>query len=92
MFRPAHDQTMKNIERPADRRVDARGLLCPLPTVKTALALEEMAVGQILEVFADDPATRTDLPAWCRENGHFVPEIRQAGRHFCVRVTKGEKK
>lgn len=72
----------------ADRTVDARGLLCPLPTVKTSLALEDLRAGQVLELLADDPVTRRDLPAWCREAGQTLLSIADDGPSFRIRIRK----
>jgi tRNA 2-thiouridine synthesizing protein A len=73
----------------AARVVDARGCLCPIPTVRTALALEEMSPGQTLELLADDPVTRRDLPAWCRGFGHAVADVLEEGPVFRMRIRKG---
>lgn len=70
------------------RIVDARGMLCPMPTVKTSLALEEMSSGQILKLIADDPATRRDLPVWCDEFGHTVLALEEDGNSFEVYIQK----
>lgn len=52
--------------------LDARGLTCPMPSVKTALALETLGGGGIVKVLVDDPVSRNDLPKWVRGNGHQV--------------------
>lgn len=70
------------------RTVDARGCLCPVPTVKAALALEEMDKGKLLELLADDPVTRRDLPAWCRERGHVLLSIREDDGFFHILIQK----
>ena len=72
----------------ADRALDLRGFLCPLPTVKAALAVEEMGPGQVLELTADDPATRRDLPAWCRDMGHTFLKIKEEGKSFRLYIRK----
>ena len=61
--------------RPADRGVgatakpaltlDALGKKCPIPIIMLADRIREIPVGQTIEVLADDPAAKTDLPAWC---------------------------
>ncbi len=56
----------------ADKTLDARGLSCPMPSVKTALALEAMRAGSVLEVVADDPVSRQDLPVWAEATGNTV--------------------
>ena len=50
--------------------LDCRGLRCPLPVLRLAVAVEDVAVGEVLGVVATDPATRVDVPAWCRMRGH----------------------
>lgn len=46
--------------------VDARGLACPRPVIDLAAAIDEVAVGDLVELWADDPAARVDVPVWCR--------------------------
>jgi len=55
-----------------DVLLDARGLKCPMPSVRTALALEQLDGGGIVKVLTDDPVSKNDLPAWVRGNGHQV--------------------
>jgi tRNA 2-thiouridine synthesizing protein A len=54
--------------------VDCRGMLCPLPVIELARRIAEVPIGGIVRVLADDPAARTDIPAWCRmRNQEFLP-------------------
>jgi tRNA 2-thiouridine synthesizing protein A len=55
--------------------VDARGLQCPLPLVKTKLAMEKVAPGEALRVLATDPEAPIDLAAWAGDEGHSFREI-----------------
>ena len=57
------------------RRIDCRGLYCPVPILRTAEAIREMAEGEVLELLGDDPGIREDLPAWCRGTGHELLEL-----------------
>lgn len=70
------------------KKVEARGALCPLPTVMVSLALEKMAAGDVVDLLADDPTTRRDLVVWCGEFGHRVLEIAELRRGFRVRIQK----
>ncbi len=54
------------------RELDARGLLCPLPVIRTQDAIKRLATGDVLNVLASDPGTLHDIPAWCRVHGHRV--------------------
>ena len=51
-------------------RLDARGLLCPLPVIRTQDKIRMLKVGDVLEVVATDPGVLHDIPAWCRVHGH----------------------
>ena len=53
-----------------DREVDARGLNCPLPILRTKKALNDMASGQVLRILATDPASVRDFEAFTRQTGH----------------------
>lgn len=59
----------------ATRRIDCRGLYCPVPILRTAEAIRDMAEGEVLELIGDDPGIREDLPAWCRGTGHELLEL-----------------
>ena len=50
--------------------LDARGLLCPLPVIRTQDKVRRMPAGATLEVEATDAGTLQDIPAWCRVHGH----------------------
>ena len=50
--------------------LDARGLLCPLPVIRTQDRVKTLPVGALLEVVATDAGTLEDIPAWCRVHGH----------------------
>jgi tRNA 2-thiouridine synthesizing protein A len=54
--------------------VDARGLSCPMPIVKTAQAIKTIASGALLEVLATDPGSLKDFAAWSRTTGHGLVE------------------
>ncbi|MFC5379850.1 sulfurtransferase TusA family protein [Aquipuribacter nitratireducens] len=57
--------------------VDARGLRCPLPVLRLAAAVRDLAPGTVAAVVATDPAVRHDVPAWARLRGHTVLEVRE---------------
>jgi tRNA 2-thiouridine synthesizing protein A len=45
--------------------IDALGRKCPIPIIMLAERIREVGIGQVVEVLADDPAAKSDLPAWC---------------------------
>ncbi|MGQ9366020.1 sulfurtransferase TusA family protein [Azospirillum sp. A39] len=54
----------------ARHRLDARGLLCPLPVLRARKALKGLAVGDVLEVEATDPSAPRDFAAFCETTGN----------------------
>lgn len=50
--------------------LDARGLKCPLPVLRTEKRLAAMPSGSVLRVLATDPVARIDIPLYCRQHGH----------------------
>jgi tRNA 2-thiouridine synthesizing protein A len=55
---------------PHDREVDARGLNCPLPILRTKKALNDMRSGQVVRVLATDPASVRDFQAFAKQTGN----------------------
>jgi len=55
-----------------DREVDARGLNCPLPVLRTKKTLNDMVSGQVLRVLATDPGSVRDFEAFCRQTGNAL--------------------
>ena len=45
----------------ADKTLDCLGLFCPEPVFKTRMQLDEMEIGETLEITADDPAAKSDI-------------------------------
>jgi tRNA 2-thiouridine synthesizing protein A len=53
-----------------DKEVDARGLSCPLPILKTKKALNDLTSGQVLKVVATDPGSVKDMQAFATQTGN----------------------
>ncbi|MFJ6412101.1 hypothetical protein CHI12_10600 [Terribacillus saccharophilus] len=54
----------------SDKVLDAKGLACPMPIVKTKKAINELNAGDVLEVHATDKGAKADLSAWAKSGGH----------------------
>ena len=66
------------------KELDAAGLACPLPIVKTKKALADMASGQVLRVIATDPGSVSDMAAFAEQTGHaLLQQGRETGRFIC---------
>lgn len=73
----------------ADRKLDATGLMCPMPIAEAAKVFEKMGVGEILEVVADDEGIKEDMPEWCRTTGNELLGIEEEeGLRYHVYVKK----
>lgn len=57
--------------------LEARNSLCPMPVIKTQNKIAELQPGDTLEVICTDPGALSDIPAWCRINGHLVKETHE---------------
>jgi tRNA 2-thiouridine synthesizing protein A len=62
--------------------VDARGLSCPMPIVKTAQAVKSLPSGAVVELLATDPGSIKDVAAWCRATGNELVEQTSDGQVF----------
>ncbi len=73
--------------------LDARRQRCPLPVIRLAALLGDLAPGSLVRLLATDPAARTDVPAFCRMRGHDlieVEEVRLGGsEHTAYLVRRG---
>ncbi|MFA5859696.1 MAG: sulfurtransferase TusA family protein [Elusimicrobiota bacterium] len=61
---------MDNIK--PDKTLDCTGLFCPLPVVKTKQEIDKLKSGEVLELIADDPGSKLDIPAWCNTTGNIL--------------------
>ena len=67
-------------------RLNARNLLCPLPVIRTQNRVAELKPGDQLEICCTDPGALSDIPAWCRIEGHEVMECGKRGGEVFVRL------
>ena len=72
-----------------DRLLDARGLLCPMPVVKTAKEMRTLQAGQVLKVLATDRGAIADFPAWAEDTGNPLLEWREEDGSLAFWFRKG---
>ncbi|WP_156289469.1 sulfurtransferase TusA family protein [Oceanobacillus salinisoli] len=56
------------------KTLEAKGLACPMPIVKTKRAMDTINSGEVLEVLVTDKGALNDIPAWAQSGGHKVLE------------------
>jgi len=69
--------------------VDARGLVCPMPIVRTAKAMKGLAPGDVLKVIATDRGSIADIPAWAGSTGNELLEWHEEDGAFVFLLRKG---
>lgn len=71
-----------------DKQLDARGLNCPLPILRTRKSLGDMLAGQVLKVTATDMGAVKDMQAFSRQTGNELLSSAQAGDDFVFFLKK----
>jgi tRNA 2-thiouridine synthesizing protein A len=69
--------------------LDAKGLLCPLPVIRTQDRVKELAPGDELIVLCTDPGALYDIPAWCRVHGHQLVATQEQPGEIRIRLRVG---
>jgi len=74
----------------AHRTLDCIGLYCPAPVLNTRQEVDKLAIGDVLDVLADDPAAEEDLKAWAKRTGQKILKIEKTdeGMRFLIQKTK----
>ena len=78
-----------------DHVLDAKGLACPMPIVKTKKAVNELQPGQVLEIQATDKGSKADLKAWANSVGHqYLGTVEEGGvlKHYLRKSVENEEK
>ncbi len=70
------------------RTVDARGQSCPGPLVTLARQLKEAQAGDLLELLATDPGSRSDVPSWAELSGNELLEAAEGNGVFRYVIRK----
>jgi len=73
-----------------DAELDARGVPCPLPLLRTKQALSGLAAGQVLRVLATDAAAPRDFAAYAEATGHTLLRVDQVGTECVLWLKKRE--
>ena len=71
-----------------DKILDARGLQCPMPVVKTSQEIKSIEVGQILQVLATDPGSMADIAAWSKSTGNELLSMGKDDGVFVFNIKK----
>jgi TusA-related sulfurtransferase len=72
------------------KKVDCIGMYCPVPIFMTRKAIDEVNVGELVEILADDPAAESDIKSWVKRTGHELVHFEENDGvfRFIIRKTK----
>lgn len=72
----------------ADQTLDAKGLSCPLPILKTKKAVEALTKGQVLKVETTDPGSKNDMNSWAKRTGNEILSAEEGSGVFTFYIKK----
>ena len=72
----------------ATQKLDFKGMSCPMPIMKTAIAVKKAAAGDVFEVVCDDAGFEPDVTAWCKETGNILNSVSKSGKDITAVITK----
>lgn len=70
------------------QELDARGLNCPLPILRTKKAINGLASGEVLKVIATDPGSVKDMEAFCKQTGNEMVSSSEASGEYTFMIKK----
>jgi len=71
-----------------DQTLDAKGLSCPLPILKTKKAVEALSKDQVLKVETTDPGSKNDMASWAKRTGNEVLKVEEGAGSFTFYIRK----
>lgn len=71
-----------------DRTLDCLGFYCPEPVFRTRIELDNMKIGEILEVLADDPAAEADIKSLVKRLEQEIVSVRKDGNTVRILIKK----
>ncbi len=71
-----------------DQTLDAKGLSCPLPILKTKKAVEALSRGQVLKVMTTDPGSKNDMASWAKRTGNELLKQEESSGSFTFYIKK----
>ncbi|MBT3285360.1 sulfurtransferase TusA family protein [Candidatus Bathyarchaeota archaeon] len=61
------------------KKLNARGLACPMPIVKSMQTIKKMSINQVLEILTTDPGSKKDIPTWAQATGQELISFEERG-------------
>ena len=74
-----------------DKSINIKGLVCPYTFVKSKLAIEEMEVGEVLEIILDYPEASRSIPKSMEDHGHRILKVEKINETDWVILVRKER-
>ena len=71
-----------------NKKIDCKGLSCPLPILKTKIALDQISRGEILKIITTDPGSVNDIASWSNTTGHELISSNEENGTFTYLIRK----
>ena len=71
-----------------DQVLDAKGMSCPLPILKTKKAVESLSKGKVLKVETTDPGSKNDMASWAKRTGNEILKVDEGAGAFTFFIKK----
>ena len=71
-----------------DQVLDAKGMSCPLPILKTKKAVEALAKDQVLKVITTDAGSKNDMSSWAKRTGNELMKVEEDAGTFTFFIKK----
>jgi tRNA 2-thiouridine synthesizing protein A len=68
--------------------IDVKKLLCPMPVIRLGEKINQIKIGDTIEIIATDPGVLHDIPAWCKVHGHQVLKVKEEMEKIIIEVKK----
>ncbi len=77
-----------DVDIKVDQTLDAKGLSCPLPILKTKKAVEALTKNQVLRVETTDPGSKNDMASWAKRTGNEIVKLEENSGAFIFYIKK----
>jgi tRNA 2-thiouridine synthesizing protein A len=80
---------MSDVLTEADSEIDARGLNCPMPILKTKKGMRDLKPGQVVHLITTDSGSANDIPLFCSQSGNELVESSEESGEYHFYIRKG---
>jgi TusA-related sulfurtransferase len=68
--------------------LDMTGYFCPEPVIRVNEEIASIGVGEVLELLADDPSSKSDIASWAKRTGHELISTEEQDGVFRFKIRR----